>query len=136
MVAHSNLFKRSYEFIASDDIESFPYRVRGIYVLYKEDKEVPSTAGKKPMNVVYVGMARGEKSGVRGRLMDHRKKKKDLWSHCSVFEVWDNISPSLVEELEGMFRHIFRKDAVANKLNKQKAYSPLNTLAKETKANS
>ena len=41
-------------------------------------------------DVVYVGMA--AKGGIRPRLRSHKRKKEGLWTHCSVFEVWDNIS--------------------------------------------
>ena len=117
-------FKRSFEFVPIDEIGEIPTLVRGLYVLYQ--------AGKgKIKNVVYVGMARGEQSGVKGRLRKHRKNKKNLWSHCSVFEVWDNISAAQVEELEGLFRHIYRVDERANELNKQKGYTPLHKLAKK-----
>lgn len=84
------------------------------------------------MNVVYVGMARGERSGVKGRLKSHDASKSD-WTHFSVFEVWDNIYPQQIEELEGLFRHLYRQDAMANKLNRQKSYQPLVRLAKQSR---
>lgn len=131
MVALTYLFKRSFEFISRDDIDQIPKLVRGIYVLFDED---PAASGKGHMNVVYVGMARGEQSGAKGRIKKHLAAKADLWTHCSVFEVWDNIPAKQVEELEGLFRHLYRRDAVANRLNKQKAYAPLTKLTKSTKA--
>ena len=93
-----------------------PDFVRGVYVLYN------SQDGDKIMNVVYIGMARGENSGVKGRLVKHAKSKAKLgqWTHFSVFEVWDNITKSQVEELEGLFRHVYARDENANALNKQK----------------
>lgn len=128
-LAHTYLFKRSFEFIPRSKIAEIPSFIRGIYVLYREE---PQRGAKSKMNVVYVGMARGEKSGAKGRLKSHDTNKAD-WSHCSVFEVWDNIYPQQVEELEGLFRHLYRLDSMANKLNKQKAYAPLARLAKQTK---
>jgi len=112
------LFKNAYEFLPASDIRKLPQRVRGIYVLYNSPKA-------KQMDVVYVGMARGEKSGAAGRLLKHRLTKSRLWTHFSVYEVWDNISREQVEELEGLFRHIYRRDAKANRLNKQRSYLPL-----------
>ena len=120
-------FKRSFEFLHINDIDQIPARVRAIYVLYKADK-------KRGMNVVYVGMARGDKTGAKGRLRSHRDSKAGSWDHFSVFEVWDNIPPQIVEELEGLFRHIYRLDAEANILNKQRAHSPFNHLRKQTKS--
>lgn len=86
------------------------------------------------MDVVYVGMARGESSGAKGRLKKHNSTKAD-WTHFSVFEVWDNIYPQQIQELEGLFRHLYRRDSMANKLNRQRAYIPLLRLAKHTKKN-
>ena len=121
------LFKRSFEFVPVDELNTLPKRVRGLYVLYRAEAE-------QKMEVVYVGMVRGDKAGTKGRLETHRRTKKDLWTHCSVFEVWDNITKEQVEELEGLFRHIYRRDSMANQLNKQKGYGPLFKLAKQTKA--
>ncbi len=118
--APCNLFKNSLEFRSLAEVNLVPPRTRGLYVLYRED-------GEGQMNVVYIGMARGEKSGVRARLTAHVKseRKKDLWTHFSVYEVWDNIRKEEIEELEGLFRHLYRKDASANGLNVQKTYKPL-----------
>ncbi|GGI53967.1 GIY-YIG nuclease family protein [Oxalicibacterium solurbis] len=114
----SFLFKNSVEFLSIDDVEKIPPRIRGIYVLYKE-------AENKRMDVVYVGMARGENSGAKGRLRSHKEKKSNLWTHFSVFEVWDNITKEQVEELEGLFRHLYRLDTQANKLNIQRRHKTL-----------
>ncbi len=129
-IAHSYLFKNCFEFISRSEISSIPGLVRGIYVLYKEEPQRRGVRSK--MNVVYVGMARGEKSGAKGRLKSHNTHKAD-WTHFSVFEVWDNIYPQQIQELEGLFRHLYRRDSTANKLNRQKGYKPLHILAKQTK---
>jgi hypothetical protein len=89
------LFKNSFEFMPISEIAKVPAKSRGIYVLFHSD------GNRKNMDVVYVGMARGEDSGMKGRLMTHRRNKEDLWTHFSVFHVWDNISTQEVEELEG-----------------------------------
>jgi hypothetical protein len=117
--------KNSFEFLPVEDITRVPNKVRGIYVLYK-------SLGKKKMNVVYVGMARGEASGIKGRLIKHRKNKPDLWTHFSAFEVWDNISAQEVEELEGLFRHIYRYDTEANSLNAQGSHKPLDLIRRKS----
>jgi hypothetical protein len=77
-------------------------------------------------------MARGLKAGIRKRLRSHKKNKPDLWSHFSIFEVWDNIREEEVEELEGLFRHLFKKDSKANSLNKQKEYKKLSRVREKT----
>jgi len=120
-VSQSYLFKNYLEFVPIDRIkEDVPNSIRGLYVLYH------SPDGKKTMNVVYIGMARGENiAGIKSRLVRHAssKRKVGLWTHCSVFEVWHNITKSQVEELEALFRHVYSKNNTANVLNKQKTSS-------------
>jgi hypothetical protein len=82
-------------------------------------------AGAQKFDVQYVGMASaGNRRGLRGRLSSHAKSKKkaDLWSHFSVYEVWDNIRDDEIRELEGLFRHIYREDARASALNVQRGF--------------
>jgi len=119
------LFKNSFEFLPASDIYKLPGRVRGIYVLY-------NSLDEQHMDVVYIGMARGEKTGAKGRLINHKKTKSKLWTHFSVYEVWDNITKEQVEELEGLFRHIYRRDANANKLNVQKSYRSLRKIRRHS----
>jgi hypothetical protein len=61
---------------------------------------------------------------MRGRLFKHAKSKKkgDLWTHFSAYEVWENIRDKEIVELEGLFRHIYRKDSGANALNIQRRF--------------
>lgn len=120
------LFKNSFEFKPVSEINTVPAKVRGIYVLYQENG--------KNKDVVYVGMARGDKSGAKGRLLIHKRRKPKLWSHFSVYEVWDNITKEQVEELEGLFRHMYRLDSAANKLNVQRAYRPLHAIKRRSAA--
>lgn len=109
------LIKRSAEYRPSAEYKDIPPKRRGIYVLYKERHE----DGEQKYDVVYVGMTT---SGMHGRLEDHFKNKPNLWSHFSVFEVWENIRDDEIVELEGLFRHIYRKDTRANTLNVQKRF--------------
>ncbi len=50
------------------------------------------------------------------------KRKGKLWTHFSAFEVWGNIRDEEVAELEGLFRHIYRKDSAASALNIQRGF--------------
>lgn len=114
------LIKRCAEYISLGDVDRLPRGLRGIYVLYRYRRKV------KKYDVVYVGMTHaGGRGGIRSRLIRHRQRKAGLWSHCSIYEVWDNIREDEVAELEGLFRHIYRRDSRANKLNKQKGYRKL-----------
>lgn len=109
------LIKRCAEFRLKSHATLVPKERRGLYVLYRCHEE----GGKKRFDVVYVGMA---KLSIRRRLIAHARKKGDLWTHCSAFEVWDNIRDDEIVELEGLFRHLYRKDSRANGLNIQKNF--------------
>jgi len=101
-----------------------PAGLRGIYALHWYRLRL------KKYDVVYVGMARGGGAGIQGRLKAHAnsKRKRDLWTHFSIFEVWPNITEAEVEELEGLFREIYRKDRRANRLNRQRRYKKLQEM--------
>jgi len=117
------LIKRSAEFVDKDDADQLPRGKRGIYVLYHREP-----GRRKRFTVLYVGMARaGAGRGLKRRILAHRKspRKKDRWTHFSVFEVWDNISDEEVVELEGLFRHIYRFDASASRLNVIRGFKKL-----------
>ena len=132
-VSKLRLIKHCVEFKDKPYIEEIPLRTRGVYVLYKK-----KTKKKKHyFDVVYIGMAGGEKkAGIGGRLRSHRKNtlKSRQWTHFSAFEVWDNIREEEVKELEGILRHIFRKDSHANKLGIQKSFNKLTRVRKDTKS--
>jgi hypothetical protein len=88
-------------------------------VLYKARR----SGGRQKYDVLYVGMAAaGRRGGIKGRLTSHAKRKRNLWTHFSAFEVWDNIRDEEVAELEGLFRHIYRKDSAASRLNIQRGF--------------
>lgn len=118
-------FKSFHEFVPVSEISALPKLMRGLYALYQEDEK-----GFK--NLMYVGMTDG---GAKGRIGRHTGgKKTGLWSHCSVFEVWDNITQEQIEEIEALFRHALRRDASANALNVQKGSAIFRRLKKETSA--
>ncbi|GAH33320.1 unnamed protein product [marine sediment metagenome] len=133
-VSELRLIKHCVEFKDKTYIKKIPLRTRGVYVLYKKKSNK-----KKPKDdtydVVYIGMAGGEKkAGIGGRLRSHANNtiKSRQWTHFSVFEVWDNIREEEVRELEGILRHIFRKDSHANKLGIQKSFKKLTKIKRET----
>lgn len=121
---HLHLIKQFAEFQPVKGVTQVPRKRRGIYVLYKRRKR----GGKQYFDVVYVGMTT---TGIRGRLNDHLKRKQGLWTHFSAFEVWDNVRAADIRELEGLFRHLYRKDTRAGKLNVQRRYAK----AEQTKQN-
>lgn len=117
----SLLFKSFYEFIPVEQLNELPKKIRGIYALYQKEGSA--------FNLMYVGMT---DSGAKGRLKAHNKHKADAWTHCSVFEVWDNITLEQIQELEALFLQILRKDASANSLNIQNGSKVFRDLKKET----
>ena len=88
-------FKRCAEFRSRELLNQIPNNTRGIYALFKQN-------GPK-YDAIYIGMSRGEKMGVKGRLKAHLKssRKSSEWTHFSIYEVHDNITSREVEELEG-----------------------------------
>ena len=119
-VAELFLIKRYDEFLPKKEIVNIPKNTRGIYVLLKKDG--------KSYNVVYVGMAGGDKAGIHGRLNSHSRSKKDLWDHFSLFEVHDNIPRETIRELEGLFRHIYRNDGKSQQGNRQKKFKKFSKI--------
>lgn len=115
------LIKRSAEFKPKEQANLVPRGLRGIYVLYRHRRD----RKKDKYDVLYVGMATaGRRGGLRARLLSHGKSKRkgQLWTHFSVFQAWDNIRDEEVGELEGLFRHIYRRDSKANSLNIQRGF--------------
>lgn len=126
-VSELKLIKNCAEFLTKDDIKNIPPLTRGIYALLRYRKKLHM------YDVVYIGMVGGTKgAGIRGRLRVHKRKKGNLWTHCSIFEVWDNIREEEVRELEGILRHIFRKDSHANKLGIQRSFKKLSKARRES----
>ncbi len=121
------LIKNALEYLPQTDIHTVPKGTRGIYVLYK--RKGSKNAASNHYDFVYIGMA---SAGILGRLKKHVQHKKDLWTHFSIFEVWDNISNEEIAELEGLFRHLYKFDSRANSLNRQKGYAKLNRVRKQT----
>ena len=120
----SLLFKRFVEYLPASDVETLPPGIRGIYALYQGDQ-----SGHR--NLMYVGMTAG---GAKGRIHRHSAgKKADKWTHCSVFEVWDNITDEQIRELEALLRHLLRLDATASSLNLQRGSSIFRRLRKESR---
>ncbi len=123
-VSELRLIKNSLEYLSKDELHKVPLHTRGIYALYK--RRGRARAESHHYDFVYVGMGRGI-VGVKSRLRTHMRNKGNLWTHFSVFEVWENIRDEEIAELEGLFRHLYQYDTKANSLNRQKGYQPGNT---------
>ena len=123
-VSPLRFIKNCSERLSKEEVSKVPVDTRGIYALLCQDKREQTR-----FDVVYIGMARGN-LGVAGRLRSHKrsKSKSNLWTHFSVYEVWDNITDEEIQELEGLFRHIYRRDGNANAINKQRSFRKLSQL--------
>lgn len=119
--AAARWIKRTAEYRPKAEVNLVPKGIRGIYVLFKRRRSGDC------YDVVYVGLSR---AGIRARLRGHRRSrvKGQLWTHFSVLEVWDNVSDAEIGELEGLFRHIYRRDTRANRLNVQKSHLPFRRI--------
>ena len=120
-ISDLRFIKRFAEFRPRTEIRYIPAGTRGIYALLDFRPKL------NKFDVVYIGMARGLKHGIAGRLRSHARssRKGQLWTHFTIFEVWDNVSEAEVAELEGLFRHIYRKDTRANRVNRQRSFRRL-----------
>ena len=114
------LIKCCLEFQPRAEIHDIGGKRRGIYVLYRKRGHIETKRGKlkERYDVLYVGMT--DKS-IRVRLKSHAKsKRKKKWTHFSAYAVWPNITKDEIRELEGLFRHLYRRDGRANIMNLQK----------------
>jgi len=119
-VSELRWIKRCAELKTKREVDHIPGYTRGIYVLLKYRPKL------KTYDVVYIGMGgTGPSTGIKSRIKSHLKTKRGLWTHFSIFEVWDNIQNEEVKELEGLFRHIYRKDTRANRFNIQGSFAKL-----------
>jgi hypothetical protein len=102
------------EFVPWEFSKFIPSDTRGIYALL--DKH-----GLR-FDVVYVGKTN---YGMFSRLGRHRRDwLKSKWTHFTIFEVHDNITDKEIGELEGLFRHMYRKDSKTNRHNSQLRHMP------------
>ena len=122
------LIRRCAEYKAIDQIRFVGRARRGVYVLYRK-RRIKAT---DTYTVVFIGLAT---TSMRRALQIHRRTKGSLWTHFSVFEVWDNIRGEEIVELAGLFRHFYKKDPRASRLNVKRGFKKIrkvrdNDLAK------
>ena len=120
--------KRVAEFVPQSQCKNVPDNTRGIYALLLRSN------GRQYFDVVYVGMSAGKTNGIYARLGKHCKNKEMDWDHFTIFEVHDNITNQEIVELEGLFRHMYRKDSQANKHNKQLRHKSFGKIAVSKKS--
>lgn len=122
MKSHMRLIKTTLEYRNINELGKVPTNLRGIYALYKKRG--------RSYDVVYIGMS--VDGIIRKRLHSHKRKRANVWTHFSYYEVWDNISDKEIQELEGLFRQLYQFDSHTNALNKQQTYKPLVKVRRDT----
>lgn len=117
----SSLVVRLAEFRPKEEVLLVPRRRRGLYVLFNRKPD------SRKYDVVYVGLSCVT---IRGRLRAHRgsRRKGPQWTHFSIFEVSPSVTDTQIAELEGLFRHIYRRDSRANTLNRQRTHAALRRI--------
>jgi hypothetical protein len=124
-ISKCRFIKRVAEFVPAHQSKNVPDNTRGIYALLNQIKP----KGREQFDVVYVGMSAGKRAGMYSRLNVHKKSKRIDWTHFTIFEVHDNITSHEIKELEGLFRHMYRKDSRANKYNRQLSHKSFLEIA-------
>lgn len=119
------LLKRAAIHWPKSDVGRIPDNTRGLYFLYDQQDDF--------MNVIYIGIARGIKTGIKRRIKTHSRSTRMKWTHFSAYEVHDNISESEIKELEAFFLTAYAKDAHANKQNLQRGDKKLRGIRDETR---
>ena len=115
------LIKKCAQWQAKESYKLLPRGIRGVYALPNHNPKLDK------YDVVYVGMA-AQRGGVRSRLRSHFQSTRKKWTHFSLFEVWDNVREEAIDELEGLFREIYRKDSSANRFNRQRRFKKLRSI--------
>lgn len=120
-------FKSIGEFYPKENVSRLPGKMKGVYALSRV--EGVDEKGKRMFRVVYVGMS---KRSIRGRLRSHLHSKEELWTHVSVYQMNDNIPEHMIREIEGVLRHIYRRDPNTNSINAARGYKAFRKLPRIT----
>jgi hypothetical protein len=108
-----------------------PSVTRGFYVLYCAG---PKRGRRKTFDVTYIGVggvSENAKSGVGARIKNHAKNKEG-WTHCSFFEVHDNITREEILEIESLLLQIFKYDSRVKLANVQRGTKILRRLSRSS----
>jgi len=100
------LVKLEIEFQPSGSIMRVPPNLTALYVLYSHDSE------SRHMNVRYVGYANSQSGeDARSMLWQQHKLNGRMWSHFSVYELWDHFQKDDTRAVETLFDHVYRHDS-------------------------
>jgi len=100
------LVRREIEYRSSSCIMQVPPNMTALYVLYS------NSSNSRHMNVRYVGYASSQSgSDARSMLQQHYKLNARMWSHFSVYELWDYFQKDDAAAVKALFEHIYRHDS-------------------------
>jgi len=100
------LVRREIEFQPSSRIMRLPPNMTALYVLYAYDSE------SRHMNVRYVGYASNQNGDdARSMLWQQHKLNGRMWSHFSVYELWDHFQKGDTRAVEALFDQVYRHDS-------------------------
>lgn len=103
--ASSPLVRNEMEFLPASEIMSVPANIKALFALFAYDSEL------KNYNVMYVGYASSEgENKIRALLKEQQRLNGRMWSHFSVYELWDYIQEKDDRAVEMLFNQIYRRD--------------------------
>ena len=99
------LVRRQIEFLPADSILRLPPDIFGIYVLYEYHSRPDA------YDVRYVGVASSSKTADARTVLERQRQGNGFrWTHCSVFELWGNITSVDDAEIDQLFYRIYSRD--------------------------
>ena len=100
------LVRRAIEYRPSACILQVPPNMTALYVLYSYN------GASRHMNVRYVGYASGQRGNdARSMLRSQHTLNGSMWSHFSVYELWDHFQKDDAAAVEALFEHVYRDDS-------------------------
>jgi hypothetical protein len=103
----SPLVRYEMEFLPASEIMQIPGNIKALFALYAYDSEL------RNFNVMYIGYANNEGGNtIRSLLKEQERLNGRMWSHFSVYELWDYIQKDDQRAVDMLFKQIYRRDAL------------------------
>lgn len=102
----SPLVRYEMEYQPTSQIQLVPSGIKALIVLYSYNKE------PEYFNVKYIGYADGKGfNTARAILSEQQQLNGRMWSHFSVYELWDHLQKNDDYAVNELFRQIYRRDS-------------------------
>lgn len=100
------LVRHEIEYLPTRCVTQLPSNMTALYVLYSYDNE------SRHMNVCYVGYANHQNGDdARSMLQLQHRLNGRMWSHFSVYELWDHFQKDDAKAVDALFNHVYRRDS-------------------------